>query len=1077
MQAFYVTLITLAILIVPAVLAYFLAQTLRVREYGWRFFWIFLFISVSGAIIAFGQPRFGIDLAGGLNLVYEVDQEKVDPSEGSIDYDRLIAAVRNRIDPAGVKELKIRRFGTNQVQIIMPGVSQEEADRIKDVITNIGSLQFRILADDRDTDLLRMAERTKEQEGLSRKVFDQNGQLRARWIPVARVEDPELPEAERELAVTPAGYDPSAEEGTGWRRVRDQVEVLVKVDRYNVTGEYLSRAYVTQDEGGFPAVGFTFDSTGARRFSSLTGANLPDEAGRRRLLGVVLDDHLYSAPTINSRISNQGIIQGQFTRDQVQDLVDILNGGALPAALNKTPVLDELVGPQLGEDTIRAGAWSIGISLGAVLIFMMFYYRFAGFVACFAVLLNLLMLVAAMYAMNAAFTLPGLAGIVLTVGMSVDANVLIFERIREELDRGATLRMSIRNGFARATTTIVDANLTTLITATVLYVIGTDQVKGFAVTLWLGIVFSMFTAIYAARAVFDLAERKRFLTELKMNRILDRTAIDFIGRRHIAFVISLLVIGVGLASTFTRGNNLLDIDFTGGTSVWMEFEEQQDINFVRTSIEEQGGDVLQSPLISNTEEDRKFIINTQTEDDDQVKTKLSDIFKQKLVHNVLESDLENFEVIEEPTASGTEEATSTEEPSTETTPDTSNTSEETSESTEENTSTETEESNSEESSTENSSEESSEEPAEEGDDSAALFPQKPVQLGANSKALMLSTALLGQAEESSEEEASTNGEESEETSEVETEEPTPDAPSMRQSFVGGTRFPVEFARALNQPTLLFKLADAFQKAGEGDPEGRVRVRAEDPEFVEGSEVAFDKWVIEFSLPPEEAKPIMAAFKDTLENTPYFPTSNKIGSAVAGNAQQAAIAAIVVSLLCIIGYIWFRFQRVAYGLAAVVALVHDVLVVLGCVAISAYLAPIPGSELLQLEPFKINLTMVAAFLTIIGYSLNDTIVVFDRVREVRGKNPHLTTAMVNQSVNQTLSRTLLTSVTTFLVVAILYIGGGPGIHGFAFALLVGVIVGTYSSIFVACPTLLWLSGSYAREAAENAKNEKVAEKAA
>jgi SecD/SecF fusion protein len=203
--------------------------------------------------------------------------------------------------------------------------------------------------------------------------------------------------------------------------------------------------------------------------------------------------------------------------------------------------------------------------------------------------------------------------------------------------------------------------------------------------------------------------------------------------------------------------------------------------------------------------------------------------------------------------------------------------------------------------------------------------------------------------------------------------------------------------------------------------------------------------------------VLDDMQKSLNSRPIFPLANKIGSRVAGDLQNTAISALLVSLLGIVGYIWFRFQKLSYGLAAVIALVHDVLIALGLVAISAWVAN--GAEglarLLQIDAFQISLPIVAAFLTIIGYSLNDTIVIFDRIREVRGKSPRLSAEMVNNSISQTLSRTLITSLTTLIVVSILFWFGGSGVHGFAFTLLVGIIVGTYSSIFIASPALLWL----------------------
>ncbi len=213
---------------------------------------------------------------------------------------------------------------------------------------------------------------------------------------------------------------------------------------------------------------------------------------------------------------------------------------------------------------------------------------------------------------------------------------------------------------------------------------------------------------------------------------------------------------------------------------------------------------------------------------------------------------------------------------------------------------------------------------------------------------------------------------------------------------------------------------------------------------------------EVKLTRELVEKVLNNVKAEVEKQPYFPGLDKLGSAVAGDTRFWACVALVLSWTLIIGYLWIRFQGVAFGLAAVIALIHDVFVMLGGIAFSSYLAVIPGVTAVTLiEPFKINLTIVAAFLTIIGYSVNDTIVVFDRIREIRGKSPVLTRQMVNDATNQTLSRTVLTSFTVLLVILILYIFGGQAVHGFAFALFIGVLTGTYSSIYVAAPILLWL----------------------
>jgi SecD/SecF fusion protein len=225
-------------------------------------------------------------------------------------------------------------------------------------------------------------------------------------------------------------------------------------------------------------------------------------------------------------------------------------------------------------------------------------------------------------------------------------------------------------------------------------------------------------------------------------------------------------------------------------------------------------------------------------------------------------------------------------------------------------------------------------------------------------------------------------------------------------------------------------------------------------WTERSPTGFSEWEVELPLSTEESTRLANSLATAIQSEPVWLSLNNIGQRVAGDMQQKAIAALLVSLIFIVAYIWFRFQKIAYGLAAVVALLHDVLITLGIVALSHWLYGPLG--FLMIEDFKIDLIMVAAFLTIIGYSLNDTIVVFDRIREVRGKSPRLTAAMVNSSVNQTLSRTILTSSTTLLTVVLLFFFGGEGIHGFAFALFIGIVVGTYSSIFIAAPVLLWIA---------------------
>ena len=356
----------------------------------------------------------------------------------------------------------------------------------------------------------------------------------------------------------------------------------------------------------------------------------------------MLDGELLSAPNLLAVIRDRGQITGDFSTEEVKWLVGVLDAGTLPAALNEIPISEQRVDPTLGEATIESGKRAIGISLIAIALFMPFYYRFSGLVACFALVLNLVLVLGVMLAIGATFTLPGLAGLVLTVGMAVDANVLIFERIREELAGGSALRMAIRNGFGRATRTIVDANLTTLITAIVLYVIGKDQLRGFAVTLILGIGMSMFTAIFCSRVIFDIAEKRRWITKLGMMRLLGKTNIDFIGKRYIAAVFSLALIGIGLYGVFLRGPNLFDIDFRGGVKVEAVFVEPTDDAAVRETLlsysSQQAADGRLTDLKVVGVGDNGFLIETTQADRSLVEDAIRSLFAGRLQTNSLTYD-------------------------------------------------------------------------------------------------------------------------------------------------------------------------------------------------------------------------------------------------------------------------------------------------------------------------------------------------------------------------------------------------------------------------------------------------------
>ncbi len=273
-------------------------------------------------------------------------------------------------------------------------------------------------------------------------------------------------------------------------------------------------------------------------------------------------------------------------------------------------------------------------------------------------------------------------------------------------------------------------------------------------------------------------------------------------------------------------------------------------------------------------------------------------------------------------------------------------------------------------------------------------------------------------------------------------------------FLGGTQARLSFSQKVDHQTVEELIKAALRALKMDDKDIPLEIRND--EYVEGSRTPYNAWTVKIGVPAEKAQEVFDSVRTTLSEAPFFPASNAIGGAVALGTRYQAFYALLASWLLIILYLWIRFQGVAFGVAAVVGLVHDVLVMLGAIAFSLYFAPYFGW--LYIDPFKINLPIIAAFLTIIGYSVNDTIVVFDRIREVRGKDPNMTRKMVNDSTNQTLSRTLLTSLTVFIVVVVLYFFGGQALRGFSFALIAGVITGTYSSIYVSAPILLWLIGS-------------------
>jgi len=407
----------------------------------------------------------------GTRLVYELRSTEVERVKTSA-INQALETLRNRIDQFGVAEPLIQRLGTNQIAIQLPGV--KDPQRAKDLIQETALLEFKLLEESKVAlDLPPQVEKGQEEKvrkELAEKV-------------------PEGAEILFESAV-------SEPDGRAF-----SIPYLVKKDAALI-GDVLQDARVTIGDFNEPIVSITFDSKGAREFDLLTAANI----GKR--MAVVLDGKVYSAPVIRDRISGgRAVIEGTFTTAEANDLAVVLRAGALPAPL-KT-LQDLTVGPSLGQDSIDKGLRTTVIAGAMVLIFMIVYYRLSGFIANMAIFLNLICLLGALSGLNATLTLPGIAGIILTIGMGVDSNVLIFERIREELRQGRPVRLAVDSGYDKAFLTIVDSHVTTLITGLALFLFGTGPIKGFAVTLCLGIAINLFTALVGTKVVFDFMNRRK----------------------------------------------------------------------------------------------------------------------------------------------------------------------------------------------------------------------------------------------------------------------------------------------------------------------------------------------------------------------------------------------------------------------------------------------------------------------------------------------------------------------------------------------------------------------------------------
>ena len=498
--------------------------------------------------------KYGLDLQGGMYLVLEVDRSKLEGADLKEVVSRAEAIIRNRVDKFGVAEPVIHSEGQDRIVVQLAGLS--DPMRAKELVGQTALLEFKVVKEGDDfrrviaaideglkddisqitgpagteeleaelqkaaaeTDTSGLRAELEAQAAMGKNLASMINLTRMGTHEEAMVDEKDVPAVERIVAlaeqrqVIPPDvqilWDKRVEQGRegGFQRI-----YLVN-RKASMTGKYISSAIVRfgQDPAypSAPGISMDFNSLGRSLFAKISGENVD------RRLAIILDDNVHSAPNIKEKIRGGAAITGSFTSDQAKDLAIVLQAGALPAPLSLAE--ERTVGPSLGQDSIRKGIRSTIVSGLAVLIFMVIYYGVAGLIADAAVTLNILIIIAAMAGLRGTLTLPGIAGIILTIGMAVDANVLIYERIREELRAGKTVRRAIKDGYSRAFITIFDSNLTTIIAAAVLYQFGTGPIKGFAITLSIGLLASMFTAIFVTRVIFDLWTGLKTVTKLSI---------------------------------------------------------------------------------------------------------------------------------------------------------------------------------------------------------------------------------------------------------------------------------------------------------------------------------------------------------------------------------------------------------------------------------------------------------------------------------------------------------------------------------------------------------------------------------
>ncbi|HUE37554.1 MAG TPA: protein translocase subunit SecD [Candidatus Acidoferrum sp.] len=725
---------------------------------------------------ASGKIKLGLDLQGGTSYLAEMDTNYLATAAGSTNglgrstqisaaLDQAVNVLHKRVDALGVAEPIIQPQGEDQILVQMPGLAQSVKEEAKKDIEKSAYLEFRMVSDD------------------SEKILANHEPIPPGYVVM------------QSLEMQPGQQAPYR-------------YVVKKKAEDDLAGDFIQSARVVADNMGQPQISFSLTPDGAKRFAQVTTEYAPDpQTGQKHLMAIVLDGVLYSAPVIEGPIlGGECQITGSFTEEEAQNLASVLEN-PLRAPLRIISSYD--VGATLGRDSIHSGVWASIWAIIGVSAFMLIYYRVAGLTANVALITNVIILMGVMCSIGATLTLPGIAGVVLTIGMAVDANVLIYERLREELDKGKSLRGAIAAGYARAFATIFDSHVTTLISSLILIWKGTGEIKGFGVTLTIGVAASLFTALVVTRLIFNFLLDRNWLKSLGMLHIIRSAKVNFMKIATPLFIATwIFAIAAVIAGGTMRGKQLFGVDFLGGDSITFSFDQKVD------------EDKLRSALVPIGEKD------------------------------------------------------------------------------------------------------------------AEIQYQKPVGGGAQ---------------------------------------------TLRVTSSGGSAAKVEQALETQFPDAHF---------------ARLQVQ-------------------------------------------------EVGAVVGSEIRQSAVIASLFAMFGILVYLAVRYEF-SFAVGAIVAVVHDVILTIGCYCIAS-----------EISHRQFNATVVAALLTIIGFSINDKVVIFDRIREnlklgARGSFKEI----INQALNQTLSRTIITSGTVFLATLALYIWGGGEINDFAYTFLVGIITGTYSSIYIASAFVLW-----------------------